>query len=58
MHLEFLGQHYIRGFEGGEEFYLRADYKDQLIRTEHGWKIRAITLTTLFYVSCSAILAG
>ena len=47
----FLGQHYIKGFEGGEEFFLRAEYKDDLIRTGHGWKIRALTLTTLFYVS-------
>ena len=55
----FLGQHYIKGFEGGEEFFLRAEYKDQLIRTEYGWKIRALTLTTLFYVSGNpAILAN
>ena len=55
----FLGQHYIQAFEGGEEFYLRAEYKDQLTRTENGWKICAITLTTLFYVSGNpAILTG
>ena len=47
----FLGQHYIRGFEGGEEFYLRAEYRDQLVRTEQGWKISAMTLANLFYVS-------
>jgi 3-phenylpropionate/cinnamic acid dioxygenase small subunit len=55
----FLGQHYIQGFEGGEEFFLRAEYTDQLVRTEHGWKIRALTLTILFYVSGNpAILAN
>ena len=55
----FLGQHYIKGFEGGEEFYLRAEDKDQLTRTKNGWKIRALTLTTLFYVSGNpAILAN
>ena len=47
----FLAQHYIKGFEGGEEFFLRAEYTDQLIRTEQGWKIHALTLSKLFYVS-------
>lgn len=46
----FLGQHYIRGFEGGEEFYLRAEYADKLIRTDSGWKISGLKLT-VFYVS-------
>ena len=55
----FLAQHYIKGFEGGEEFFLRAEYQDQLTRTEGGWKISAITLKTLFYVSGNpAILMG
>jgi 3-phenylpropionate/cinnamic acid dioxygenase small subunit len=53
----FIGQHYIQGFEGGEEFYLRGEYRDQLVRTESGWKISALTFT-LFYVSGNpAILA-
>ena len=55
----FLAQHYIKGFEGGEEFFLRAEYQDQLVRTENGWKISTLTLSTLFYVSGNpAILAG
>lgn len=55
----FIGQHYIKGFEGGEEFFLRAEYTDQLTRTESGWKIHALTLTTLFYVTGNpAILAN
>ena len=55
----FFGQHYIKGFEGGEEFFLRAEYKDGLIRTENGWKIHALTLNKLFYVSGNpAILAN
>ncbi len=55
----FLAQHYIKGFEGGEEFFLRAEYTDQLIRTEAGWKIAAITLSKLFYTSGnSAILVA
>ena len=53
----FIGQHYLEGFEGGEEFYLRGEYRDQLTRTESGWKISALTFT-LFYVSGNpAILA-
>ena len=53
----FLAQHYIKEFEGGEEFFLRAEYTDQLIRIEAGWKISAITLSRLFYTSGnSAIL--
>ncbi|MBA2681894.1 MAG: nuclear transport factor 2 family protein [Ktedonobacteraceae bacterium] len=54
----FLAQHYIQGFEGGEEFFLRAEYTDQLTRTEGGWKISAIILSKLFYTSGnSGILA-
>ena len=47
----FIGQHYIKGFEGGEEFFLRAEYTDQLLRTEQGWKIHTLTLSQLFYTS-------
>lgn len=46
----FLGQHYIQGFEGGDEFFLKAQYTDQLVRTEDGWKIGALTFT-VFYMS-------
>ena len=54
----FLAQHYIKGFEGGEEFFLRAEYTDQLVRTGEGWKISALTLSNLFYVTGNpAILA-
>jgi len=55
----FLAQHYIKGFEGGEEFFLRAEYTDQLILTDASWKISAITLSKLFYTSGnSAILVA
>ena len=47
----FLAQHFIKGFEGGEEFFLRAEYTDALVKTERGWKIHALTLSRLFYVS-------
>lgn len=45
-----LAQHYIQGFAGGEEFYLRAEYRDTLVRTGAGWKISGVTLAAVFYV--------
>jgi len=54
-----LAQHYIQGFAGGEEFHLRAEYEDQLTRTAAGWKISAMKLVAIFYVSGNpGILAG
>jgi len=54
----FLAQHYIQGFDGGEEFFLRAEHHDLLTRTTAGWKIRALTFK-MFYVSGNpAILVG
>ncbi len=32
----FIGQHFIKEFEGGNEFYLRGEYHDQLTRTQTG----------------------
>ena len=46
----FLAQHYIQGFEGGDEFFLRGEYHDHLTRTEASWKISALTFT-MFYTS-------
>ncbi len=46
-----LAQHYIQGFEGGEEFFLRAEYSDRLVRTEEGWKLSAVTLSAIFYMA-------
>jgi hypothetical protein len=55
----FVGQHYLKGFPGGEEFYLRAEYTDHLIRTEKGWKIDTLILSALFYISGNQeLLAG
>jgi 3-phenylpropionate/cinnamic acid dioxygenase small subunit len=55
----FLGQHSIKGFEGGEEFFLRAEYTDHLVKTEAGWKIHALVLSQLFYTSGNpALLAN
>jgi hypothetical protein len=46
-----LAQHYIQGFEGGEEFFLRAEYNDKLVRTEAGWKLSRVKLAAIFYMS-------
>lgn len=46
----FLGQHYIANFEGGEEFYLRGEYTDQLVKTKQGWKLSGLKLR-IFYMS-------
>ena len=54
----FLGQHFIQGFEGGDEFFLRGEYHDRLLRTKTGWKICALKFI-LFYTSGNpALLAG
>lgn len=52
----FLGQHYIQGFEGGEEFDLKAQYTDQLVRTEDGWKIRAVKFTVFYTLGNRALI--
>lgn len=44
----FIGNHYVKELEGGEEFYLYAQYHDKLENTETGWKISERTLT-IFY---------
>ncbi len=46
----FIGQHFLQGFAGGAEFYLRGEYDDALTRTPDGWKISGMKFT-LFYVS-------
>ena len=54
----FLGQHFIKDFKGGEEFLLKAEYTDKLTKTNDGWKFSDIKLS-IFYVSGNAsILAG
>ena len=36
----FHAQHVKTGAEGGEQFIVAGTYRDQLIRTENGWRIR------------------
>lgn len=49
----FLGQHYVPNFPAGEEFHLRGEYTDTLIRSITGWKISSVRLR-VFYVSGAA----
>jgi hypothetical protein len=44
----FLGQHHILNFEGGEDYCLRGEYSDGLIRTDEGWKINRVSLKIFF----------
>jgi SnoaL-like domain len=41
----FIGNHFVKGLEGGDDFYLYAQYNDKLKQTENGWKISERTLT-------------
>ena len=52
----FIGQHFIKDFEGGEECNLRGEYIDELIRTENGWKINKITFHQFYITGNSKIL--
>lgn len=53
----FIGQHFIDGFEGGNEFVLRASYTDQLVRGPSGWKIQGLKLK-VFYATGNAKIVG
>ncbi len=53
----FLGQHFLQGFEGGDEFHLRGEYHDQLTRTQAGWKIHALKFVFFFATGNPALIA-
>jgi hypothetical protein len=53
----FIGQHYIPNFEGGEEYCLRGEYTDGLVRTPEGWKINKLKLRQFFATGNAALLA-
>ena len=53
----FIGQHFLQGFEGGDEFHLRGEYRDQLVRTKDGWKIAAVTFILFYATGNPALLA-
>jgi hypothetical protein len=54
-HFNFIGNHYVKELESGEEFYLYAQYSDKLEQTEDGWKISERTLT-IFYTKGNATM--
>jgi hypothetical protein len=41
-------EHFLQNDSGNADFALGGYYDDQLIRTEEGWKIEAVTLTVLW----------
>ncbi len=47
---QFTGQHYFPGAAGGDEFILRGEYEDKLVRRPDGWKISEMKFT-LFYAT-------
>lgn len=49
----FVGNHFVKDLEGGDDFYLFAQYQDTLEQTEKGWKINKRTLT-IFYTKGNA----
>lgn len=53
-----LGQQYIKGFPGGEEFTLRGEYDDTLVRTADGWKISGAKLIVFFTTGNPNILVN
>jgi hypothetical protein len=52
----FVGNHFVKGLEGGEDFYLYAQYNDKLKKTEKGWKISERTLTIIYTKGNGAML--
>jgi hypothetical protein len=54
----FFGQHYIQGFADGEEFLLRGEYVDKLVRTAAGWKINATKLNVFYATGNPGLLAS
>ena len=40
---DMFAQHFLEDSPGGAYYLLRARYRDEMIRTSHGWKISALT---------------
>lgn len=53
----FVGNHYVKGLEGGDDFYLFAQYDDKLEQTENGWKIGERTLAIFYTKGNGAMLS-
>jgi hypothetical protein len=52
----FLGNHFVKGLEGGDDFYLYGQYSDKLQQTANGWKISERTLTVFYTKGNAAML--
>ena len=52
-----LGHHHVAGMADGEDVELRAVYRDQLVRTGDGWKIRGTAIQVQSMVGNPAIFA-
>jgi hypothetical protein len=52
----FMGQHFIPNFEGGEEYCLRGEYTDGLVKTKDGWKINKLKYRQFYATGNAALL--
>lgn len=54
----FVGHHFLPGFEGGEEFTLRAEYTDTLTRAADGWRLSGVACKVFFMTGNPRLLAN
>lgn len=54
----FQAQHTRRGCEGGDNYTLGGTYRDQLVRTPHGWRIRHRELRVSWQQGNPRVLRG
>lgn len=54
--LHWVGQHFVPGLAGGEEFTLRAEYTDQLRYWNGSWRIVGMTAQRLFVTGNPGVL--
>jgi SnoaL-like domain len=52
----FIGQHFIENFEGGNEYCLHGAYTDGLVKTNEEWKINNLKLSIFFQTGNVKIL--
>ena len=54
----FVGYHFLAGTEGGEEFTLRAEYTDTLVRVSDRWQISGMACKVLCLIGNPKLLAS
>ncbi|MCG9875295.1 MAG: nuclear transport factor 2 family protein [Leptospiraceae bacterium] len=54
----FIGNHHISNYEGGENFYLHGEYMDIFQRTSSGWKFKSLQLGIFFMTGNPQILVS